>query len=50
MAVVLAATSYSKIGFSPCLAICARCVMVPGVSAFHLEPGTIHPFWNLNGT
>ena len=50
MAAVLAAASYYRIGFSPCLAVCARHMMVPGGSAFHLEPGTIHPWWNLNGT
>ena len=50
MAAVLAAASYSRIGFSPCLAVCARRVRVIGGSAFHLEPGTIHPCWNLTGT
>ena len=41
MAAVLAAASYSREGFSPCLAISARRVRVPGGSMFHLEPGTI---------
>ena len=41
MAAVLAAASYSIGDFSPCLAGSARRVMVPGVSTFHLEPGTI---------
>ena len=47
MAAVLAAASYSRIGFSLCLAARARRVRVPGGSEFHLEPGTIHPCWNL---
>ena len=47
MAAVWAAARYSRGGLSLCLAISARRVMVPGVSTFHLEPGTIHPFWNL---
>ena len=42
MAAVLADAIYSRGGFSPCLAGSARCVMVPGGSMFHLEPGTIH--------
>ena len=42
MAAVLADAIYSRVGFSPCLAGSARCVMVPGGSMFHLEPGTIH--------
>ena len=46
MAAVLAAASYSRIGFSPCLAVSARRVRVPCGSAFHLEPGTI----TLDGT
>ena len=50
MAAVLAATSYSGIGFSICLAIRVRRVRVPGGSAFHVEPVTIHPFWNLTDT
>ena len=50
MAAVLAAASYSRGGFSTCLAISARRVMVPGGSTFHLEPGAIHPCWNLIGT
>ena len=41
MAAVLAAASYSRIGFGLYLAVCARRVMVPGGSKFHLEPGTI---------
>ena len=50
MAAVLSAPSYSRIGFNPCLAVHAQRVMVPGGSVFHLEPGTIHPCWNLTGT
>ena len=50
IAAVLAATRYSRRGFSPCLAIRARRVRVPGGSKFHLEAGTIHPCWNLTGT
>ena len=49
MAAVLAAASYSRGGFSPCLAVSARRVMVPGEITFHLEPGTIYPCWNLTG-
>ena len=45
MAAVLAAASYYRIGFSPCLAVCARRVRVPCGSAFHLEPGTIVSFF-----
>ena len=41
MASVLAAASYSRGGFSICLAGSARRVMVPGGSTFHLEPKTI---------
>ena len=41
MAAVLAAVSYSKGKFSPCLAGSVRRVMAPGGSTFHLEPGTI---------
>ena len=41
MAAVLAAASYSKIGFSLYFFVRARCVRVPGGSKFHLEPGTI---------
>ena len=41
MAAVLAAASYSRIGFSLCLDVRARRVRVPGGIAFHLEPGTI---------
>ena len=44
MAAVLAAASYSRIGFSTCLAVRARRVRVPGGSAFHLEPVTIDDF------
>ena len=47
MAAVLAAASYSRTCFSLCLAARARHVRVLGGSAFHLEPGTIHPCWNL---
>ena len=50
MAAVLAAAIYSRRGFSPFLAGSARRVMVPGGSTFHLEPVTIHPFWNLTDT
>ena len=50
MAAVLAAASYSRIGFSLYFAVCARCVRVPDGSKFHLEPGTRHPCWNLTGT
>ena len=49
MAAVMAAASYSRIGFILCLAVRARRVRVPGGGVFHLEPGTIHPFWNLIG-
>ena len=41
MAAVLAAASYSRIGFSLYLAVRARSVRVTGGSKFHLEPGTI---------
>ena len=41
MAAVLEAASYSKGGFSLCLAVSVRPVMVPGGSMSHLEPGTI---------
>ena len=41
MAAVLAAASYSRIGFSLCLAVRARCVRFTVGSAFHLEPETI---------
>ena len=50
MAAVLAADSYSRIGFSIYFAVRARRVRVPGGSKFHLEPGTIHPCWNLTAT
>ena len=50
MAALMEASSYSRIGFSLCLAVRARRVMVPGGSVFHLEPGKIHPCWNLTGT
>ena len=46
-AAVLAAARYSRGGFNPCLAVSTRRIMVQGGSTFHLEPGTIHPFWNL---
>ena len=36
MAAVLAAASYSRIGFSLYFAVCARRVRVPGGSKFHL--------------
>ena len=49
MASRLAATSYSRGGFSPCLSGSARRVMVLGGSTFHLEPGKntplIEPYW-----
>ena len=38
MAAVLAAASYSRIGFSLYFAVRARRVRVPGGSKFHLEP------------
>ena len=41
MAAVLAAASFSRIGFSVYFAVHARRVRVPGGSKFHLEPGTI---------
>ena len=44
---VLAAASYSRGSFSLCLTRSARRGMVTGGSMFHLEPGTINPFWNL---
>ena len=44
MAAVLAAPSYSRIGFSLYFAVRARRVRVPGGSKFHLEPGTIYVF------
>ena len=47
MATMLAAASHSRGGFSLYLAGSARHVMVPGGGTFHLEPGTIHPCWNL---
>ena len=43
MSAVLAAASYSIIGFSLYFDVRARRVRVPGGSKFHLEPGTIHP-------
>ena len=42
MAAVLMASSYSREGFSLCLASSVRRVTVPGGSTFHLEPGTIY--------
>ena len=50
MAAVLAAASYCRIGFSLYFAVRARRVRVPDGIKLHLEPGTIHPFRNLNGT
>ena len=41
MAAVLAAASYSRIGFSLYFYVRARHVRVPDGSKFHLEPGTI---------
>ena len=41
MSAVLAAPSYSTIGFSLYFAVRARRVRVPGGSKFHLEPGLI---------
>ena len=41
MAAVLAAASYSRGGFSLCLASSARHFMVTGASTFHPEPRTI---------
>ena len=49
-AAVLAAASYSRIGFSLYFAVRAQRVRVPGGIKFHLAPGTIHPCWNLTGT
>ena len=43
MATVLAAARYYREGFSLCLAVSAKRVMVPGGSTFHLESGTIVP-------
>ena len=45
MAAVLAAASYSRIGFSIYFAVRTRRVRVPGGSKFHLEPGTIVSYW-----
>ena len=50
MAALLAAASYSRGGFSPGLFVSVMRVMVPGGSTFHLEPVTIHPFWNFIST
>ena len=50
IAAVLVAASYSRIRFSLYFSVCARRMRVPGGSKFHLEPGTIHPCWNLIGT
>ena len=47
MVAVLVATSYSRGGFSLCLAASVRRVVVPGGSKFHLEPVIIHLCWNL---
>ena len=41
MAAMLAATSYSRGGFSLCIDGSVRPVMVTGGSMFHLEPGTV---------
>ena len=41
MAAVLAAASYSRIGFSLYVSVRALRVRVPGGSKFHLQPGTI---------
>ena len=41
MASVMAGASYSRGGFSPCLAVSSRRVMVPGGSTIHLEPEKI---------
>ena len=41
MAVMLEAASYSIGGFSLCIAVSARCDMVPGGITYHLESGTI---------
>ena len=43
MAAVLAAASYSRIGFILYFAVRAWCVRVPGGSKFHLEPGKVKP-------
>ena len=51
MASVFAAASYYRIGFSLCLAVCVRCVRVPGGSVFYLEPGIITIiFYNIRCT
>ena len=50
MAALLAAARYSRGGFSPCLAVNARCVRVPSGSTFHLEPGTIYVLSHLDCT
>ena len=50
MAAVSADASYSRGGLSPFLSGSPRHIMVPGGSTFHLEPGIIHPFWDLPGT
>ena len=50
MATVLATASCSRGVFSLCLTVSTSLGMVPGGSSFHLEPGTIHPCWNLTGT
>ena len=42
MAVLLAVASYSRGGFSSCIAGSARSVIIPGGSTFHLELGTIY--------
>ena len=47
IAAVLAAVRYSRGGFSPCLVVSARRVMVPGGSTFHMEPVTIMVYQQL---
>ena len=44
---VLAATRSSRGGFSSCLAVSVRRVIVLGVSTFHLEPGKIQVFTSI---
>ena len=41
MTTVFEAASYSSGGFSLCIAVSVTCVMDPGGSTLHLEPGTI---------
>ena len=47
MVAVLAVASYSRIGLILYFSVRTRSVRVPGGSKFHLEPGTMHPCWNL---